>query len=297
MIHKILAELNRGGPRGLARAVHQRLFPFRLKALRSHSACFAGKAGLEIGGPSVMFNDDGPFPVYGLVRSLDNCNFASHTVWEGQIDSGATFCPPAARHTGIQYVAEATDLGPLPSSSYDFVLSSHALEHSANALKALAEWIRVLKDDGVLVLVLPHKDGTFDHRRPVTSLQHLIRDFEDDVTEGDLTHVEEILALHDLSMDPAAGTLDAFRQRSLRNVENRCLHHHVFDTALVVDMVDHMKLQILAVEAFKPCNIMVMARKCAPSTRPANARFSVSAPVRAWRSPFRSDQRRRPAAA
>ena len=63
-----------------------------------------------------------------------------------------------------------------------------------------------------------------------------------------MTHLEEILSLHDLAKDPGAGDFQSFRERSKPNVENRCLHQHVFDTRLVVDMVDHMELQILDVE-------------------------------------------------
>jgi hypothetical protein len=54
-------------------------------------------------------------------------------------------------------------------------------------------------------------------------------DFENDTGEDDLSHVPEILDKHDLSRDAAAGSFEAFRQRCLDNVDNRCLHHHVFD--------------------------------------------------------------------
>ena len=49
--------------------------------------------------------------------------------------------------------------------------------------------------------------------------------------------LEEILALHDLSKDPQAGSAEAFERRSRLNFQNRCLHHHVFDQALAADMV------------------------------------------------------------
>lgn len=79
-----------------------------------------------------------------------------------------------------------------------------------------------------------------------------------------MTHLEEILSLHDLAKDPGAGDFQSFRERSKRNVENRCLHQHVFDTRLVVDMVDHMELQILDVELFLPYHIVLIAKKPRP---------------------------------
>jgi len=41
-------------------------------------------------------------------------------------------------------------------SSQDFVFSSHSLEHLKDWQKALVEWHRVLKTEGVLFLYLPH---------------------------------------------------------------------------------------------------------------------------------------------
>ena len=48
----------------------------------------------------------------------------------------------------------------------------------ANPLCAFQEWLRVLKKRGIIFLVLPDKDGTFDHRRPVTAFRHLVRDLK-----------------------------------------------------------------------------------------------------------------------
>ena len=43
-------------------------------------------------------------------------------------------------------------------SSFDFVFSSHLLEHIVNTEATLKEWMRVIKNDGYLILYLPHKD-------------------------------------------------------------------------------------------------------------------------------------------
>lgn len=53
---------------------------------------------------------------------------------------------------------EATDLTLFASGSMDFVFSSHLLEHIQDAEGALTEWWRVIKQDGYLVLYLPHGD-------------------------------------------------------------------------------------------------------------------------------------------
>ena len=140
----------------------------------------------------------------------------------------------------------------------------------ANPLRGLAEWIRVLKPGGILVLIFPHKDRTFDHRRSVTTLNHLIEDFAANVGEDDMTHLEEILELHDFERSPGVGGIEQFRQRSIRNLENRCLHHHVFDTRLAVEVLNHVGLQIDAVELFHPFHIAATARKPIEQDQPAN---------------------------
>lgn len=259
--------------------------------VRRRDACRAGiegRIGLEIGGPSSMFGPEGQLPIYPLAARIDNCNFGRRTVWEGEVAEEATFRFDPLKAPGRQYIAEATDLAEIPSASYDFVLASHVLEHSANPLRALAEWTRVLRPNGVMVLIVPHKDATFDHRRPVTAFEHLLEDHARATSEADLSHLDEILAWHDLTRDPAAGAFDAFRERSLRNAENRCLHQHVFDTRLAVRATHWAGLKIALVEPFPAFHILVVARKLPGGQQPNNTRFLRNDPP-PWTSPFSSD--------
>jgi SAM-dependent methyltransferase len=219
------------------------------------------KVGLEIGGPSQAFGRLGPFPVYEAAARIDNCNFAADTLWEGQIATGRTFRFNPRRAPGEQFIAEATRLDGIAAASYDFVLSSHAIEHCANPLRALGEWSRVLKPGGLLALISPHRDGAFDHRRALTTLAHLVDDFERGVGEDDMTHLDEILALHDLSLDPGGEDESTFRARALRNADNRCLHHHVFDTALAREMVERAGFSVLSATRPTRMDIVVLARK------------------------------------
>jgi SAM-dependent methyltransferase len=274
MYRKVASIFKSHGVVGLSRVAINRLFPRKpLDAFDNLQHLFSEKIGIEIGGPSGVFKRRGIFPVYPILKSLDNCNFGATTVWEGVINSGETFHYDKSRDPGYQYVMEASDLSIILSEQYDCFLSSHALEHIANPLHALSEWIRVLKPGGTLAMVLPHKFGTFDHRRPVTTLAHLIEDLKNNTTEHDLTHLPEILELHDLSMDSGALDIVAFEERSRKNFENRCLHHHTFDTQLAIDMVDYMGLQICHVECKLPHHIFIIARKLETNFSPNNSDF------------------------
>ncbi len=289
LISRLARSLGKNGIIGTAQAIFHRLFPIRAgSSAASVGELISHRRGIEIGGPSVaVFGRRGLLPVYPIIGSLDNVNFGSRTVWEGSIQEGQTFSFDRSRPPGFQYIREATELSNIPSASYDFLLSSHTLEHTANPIAALHEWLRILKSDGVVVLVLPHKAGTFDHRRPTTSLDHMKDDFDRNMDERDLSHLPEILQLHDLSLDPAAGDIENFKVRCHSNFENRCLHHHTFTTLSAATLLDHMGLEIVSVEACKPIHIVIVARK-APNAN--NAPFLLASSPRYQQSPFQLDR-------
>ena len=273
MINKILSIYKALGIIGLLAAIVFRLIAKKARCFPLCRKLVSNGIGLEIGGPSSIFQKKRILPVYPIINSLDNCNFTDCTIWEGAISSGANFQYDKHRPLGQQYISEATNLKQIKSETYDFILSSHVLEHIANPLNALYEWIRVLKAEGVLVLILPHKEGTFDHKRKVTNLSHLIKDYDQETKENDFTHLPEILGLHDLKKDPGVEDAVAFKKRSENNFENRCLHHHVFITSLVVEIVHHLNLQILAVEALLPFHIIAIAKKLKTGNLPMNDKF------------------------
>jgi SAM-dependent methyltransferase len=230
-----------------------------------------GKNGLEIGGPSTIFEKNGPIPIYHILGNLDGCNFGENTVWEGKIKSGNTY--KYGKRTGYQFICDAVDMSTIPSESYEFILASHVLEHIANPFKALYEWLRVLKDKGIFLLILPHKNSTFDHRRQIITLKHLIEDYEHDIGEDDLSHLPEILELHDLKRDKQAGNFKSFKERSLNNYRNRCLHQHVFDKELAIEIVNYFKIKIISVDMIFPNNIIIFGKKTDNFQKVDNDRF------------------------
>jgi hypothetical protein len=128
LFKKIHSKLETGQIRALLKAAAR-------VAIRPHIACylqcrpfFQGKSGLEIGGPSSIFALGGPIPIYPIAARVDNCTFSQQTIWEGSVTEGANFHFDNRRAPGHQYIIEACDLGRIPSSSYDFVISSHVLE-------------------------------------------------------------------------------------------------------------------------------------------------------------------------
>ncbi|MBO9637024.1 MAG: methyltransferase domain-containing protein [Siphonobacter aquaeclarae] len=221
---------------------------------------FKGKNGIEIGGPSRVFHKNHLLPVYRDARQVDGVNFSDFTVWENSIQEGRTYRYYSSQ-IGYQYIREASDLHGIADCSYDFLISSHCLEHCANPLKTLKEWTRVVAPGGVLLILLPDKRGTFDHRRPTTSFSHLLADMENGTDESDLTHLDEILSLHDLGRDAGIKDPDLFRERSHKNLENRCLHHHVFDESLLTRSLEFTGLSVLFSTFQLPFHLISAVRK------------------------------------
>ena len=70
----------------------------------------------------------------------------------------------------IDLAADAECL-PLAESSVDFVLHSHVWEHLPNPLRALEEWVRVVKPGGFIFAIVPKRDADpLDQARPLTAL-------------------------------------------------------------------------------------------------------------------------------
>jgi anaerobic magnesium-protoporphyrin IX monomethyl ester cyclase len=126
----------------------------------AHRYC-AGK-GLEIGGSA-----HNPFGLNSL-----NVDFtdAMDTVFKQE---EVKVCGHALK---VDVVAFGDSI-PLPDGSHDFVVSSHVFEHFPNPIKALVEWDRLLRPGGVIFMIVPHRDRTFDKDRPRTPLSHIVGDY------------------------------------------------------------------------------------------------------------------------
>lgn len=234
--------------------------------VRKYADQLKGKSGLEIGGPTRMFEKGGLFPIYPVVKSIDVCNL------DGALE-------------GVTMVCDATDLGRIASGTYDFVIASHTIEHIANPLKALSEWLRLLNEGGILFLVVPHKAGTFDHKRSVTSLSHLIEDFKNNVKEDDQAHVFEALELADPKLTLPPSNYESLRKKALNSYEGRHMHLHVYNAKLLIEVLDYLNTQILFVDVVLPFHIFIMAQKV-NSQIVQNAEFLSAEAEYKRRSPF-----------
>jgi SAM-dependent methyltransferase len=71
----------------------------------------------------------------------------------------------------VDVVAPGDDL-PFDDDSYDFVFSSHVIEHFPDPIRALYEWVRVARR--YVVVIAPHRNRTFDIDSPLTPVAELV---------------------------------------------------------------------------------------------------------------------------
>lgn len=131
---------------------------FRESALAHHY--LDGKKGIEIGGS------------YHNQFGLDTLNVSNSTpgvetpFTREEMQACGNVLP-------IDVVADACDL-PFEDESLGFVINSHVLEHIFDPIKAINEWMRVIKPGGYIFMIIPHKERMFDKDRPRTELSELI---------------------------------------------------------------------------------------------------------------------------
>ena len=232
--------------------------PTLTNSFKDYSSYFSHMTGLEIGGPSLFFKSSG---IYSAPAKLDNINFAHDTLWSTNV-SNSDYIFEGKTIPGKTYISDIVNLGIVKDKTYDFVFASHVLEHVVNPLKAIGEITRVLKDNGICVLILPWKEETFDHKRPISKFSKLLENYNtnrDEVYIDD--YLPEVRQYYDLSRDLPAGTMDQFLARCKDNYINRGLHVHVFDFDLIVQCLRFFKYDVLDMQLVKPYHQTVLAKK------------------------------------
>lgn len=57
---------------------------------------------------------------------------------------------------------------------YDWIIASHLIEHTPDLIGFLNDCDAILKDEGMISLVIPDKRFCFDHHRPITGISKVI---------------------------------------------------------------------------------------------------------------------------
>lgn len=137
----------------------------------------------------------------------------------------------------VDILDDGETLANVPDASQDFVIANHFIEHCENPIGAVRNMLRVLKEGGVLYLAVPDKRYTFDVDRPPTTIEHLMRDFQEGPDWSRLSHYEEWTRLVRKVRDPERAERDVQDLMAKR----ASIHFHVFTQTELLDLLLALK--------------------------------------------------------
>jgi predicted SAM-dependent methyltransferase len=136
----------------------------------------------------------------------------------------------------VDVIDDGERLESIPDESLDFVIANHFLEHCEDPLRALTSFSRVLRIGGRVYLAVPDKRKTFDADRPVTSLDHVLRDHAEGPEVSRRSHFEEWARLVD-RVDPAA--VESHAEELM--AKNYSIHYHVWTQAELLELLASLR--------------------------------------------------------
>lgn len=98
---------------------------------------------------------------------------------------------PESSPVEVGIIDDGETLATLSDSSQDFVIASHFLEHCQNPIGTVRNFLRVVRPQGYILLVIPDKNFTFDMIRERTTFQHLLDDYYKGPEHSHRNHCEE----------------------------------------------------------------------------------------------------------
>lgn len=124
----------------------------------------------------------------------------------------------------VDILDDGERLSTVADSSQDFVIANHFIEHCQDPIGAVLAMLRVLKPGGILYLAIPDKRCCFDADRPVTPIDHLIRDHLEGPEWSRRQHFEEWVRL----VNKVSDENEAQKQIAELAEKNYSIHFHAW---------------------------------------------------------------------
>ncbi len=140
------------------------------------------------------------------------------------------------RFAAVDIIDDGEKLRSVEPASQDFIIANHFLEHCENPIETLFTHLSRLKPGGILYLAVPDRDKTFDSRRPITPLAHVMRDFQDGPDWSRFDHYREWTRLVENLPEERAET----RARELME-KHYSIHYHVWKQNDFSDLLDYVR--------------------------------------------------------
>jgi SAM-dependent methyltransferase len=240
--------------------------PVYLDARASFAARFLFGEGLEIGPLHMPL----AVPTRARVRSVDRM-----TVEElrGEYPELADW-----DLTPVDIVDDGERLSTIPDASQDFIVANHFLEHCEDPIGTIEVHLSKLRPGGILFYAVPDKRYTFDFRRPVTPLDHMIADHEQGPERSRRDHYREwarLVTEDDASKAAKEATEEEFERRAVQLESDRySIHMHVWSQAEFLNLILHCRERSdgafdIEAAARQAIEFVVVLRKKGPLPEPS----------------------------
>lgn len=201
-----------------------------------------------------------------IFRQLDREAVASHYLKGTGIEIGALHNPlKVPRSVRVHYVDRMTvaelrkqypelaskelveadiiddgeKLATIGDGTQDFVIANHFLEHCEDPIDALSNLVRVLRKDGILYMCVPDKRYTFDIDRPITALEHLVKDHTEGPGWSRNSHLDEWVRL----VEKVKTEAEIQRRFEYLLGINYSIHYHVWTQTEMFELIQNLRDQ------------------------------------------------------
>lgn len=136
-------------------------------------------------------------------------------------------------------IDDGEKLAGVVTGSQDFVIANHFLEHCEDPVRAIENFLRVVRDGGMIYLAVPDKRYTFDNRRAITPLEHVLADYREGPGRSREEHFRQWRSL----VDEKFGN-DKDRRPNQMKSESYSIHYHVWTYLEVLELLAHLKKEL-----------------------------------------------------
>ena len=191
---------------------------------------------------------------------------------------------PGSRHPDI--ISDSETFPSVPDATFDFVVANHVIEHVSSPIRALQEWHRILKPGGRVLMAVPDKRFTFDHRRSRTPLHHVVHDYLHPAAPEEMNRAH-LLEWAEWVEGLAPGTSAFDRWVSTQIANGFSVHNHVWVAQDVIDMLLWMHRETPArfeLEAWHNSSLLraevvMLLRACRPGSPSAETTLAAAGRV------------------
>ena len=195
----------------------------------------------------------------------------------------------------VDYVCSTDDYADVVDETFDILIANHVLEHVDRPIRWLQTARTLLRDGGVLFLVLPDKKQSFDKFRPDTPLGHLL--YEHLAPEHDVSSVHsfETALYYDRTYigetNQPETRLDVERLKHSITASHPGVHRHVFQAEtfagrimkplLYTGLIDFDLLDVTNCPQFGEFAVVLKAGRSGPPADPGDVFAPATDSIRA----------------